>query len=103
MDDRTRAVLADLENWTGKACVACGKTLCGHAVLFSIVSGYKTSPRCYLCLAEHMGSNSASLRDRVRDFLMMKECYTAGWNHANRTEGFGDSREPGCIWPGEED
>lgn len=97
-DPRTIRALADAAKLTGAACQQCGTTLCGHAAVFALVLGYKSSPRCLRCCAAHMAEDIAGLRERTLEYVRRHDCFDAAWRRAGEVEGVADPVRPACLW-----
>jgi len=97
-DARARAVIAELDRASGVACTSCGKILCGHDAMVSLVCGYKAAPRCLVCVAADMRLAALELRDRTWRYVHGRDCFLQGWREANRREGFSKDTRPPCLW-----
>ncbi|MEZ6194432.1 MAG: sulfurtransferase TusA family protein [Planctomycetota bacterium] len=95
---RVERVLTLLRDRSGGACDGCEATLCGHAVLFSLVLGHEDAPRCLSCLAEEAGREPRALRDDLALHLRSRECLVQGWRFANLAEGVPPEGLPRCHW-----
>lgn len=88
---RVEVVLAALAAATGTQCHCCGRAVCAHDVLASLVLGFQSEPRCDSCLSKETGRDAAVLRDELTAFALSKECLTIGWRWAAR-------RDAHCEW-----
>jgi tRNA 2-thiouridine synthesizing protein A len=99
VDDQTvpTALLQELERLTGNACVGCGRPVCGHEALFSIVLGFKNAPRCLTCLASGLQSQPEELRDQLAEFMQLRDCYRQAWKTACEREASTHARQACCL------
>lgn len=88
MTDTTRAemLIADIERLADARC-ACAAPLCGHALLFSFLLGYKSEPRCVVCLAKELGRDVDSLSAHLVDWVRHRDCHRAAWDWTSAREG----------------
>jgi hypothetical protein len=84
-----RAVLLAVEGLRGSRCRDCGTGLCGHELLFVIVTGFQGDPRCPKCLAAELVSPEELLDARVREFIDHRDSMREAWQEVSRLE-------PGC-------
>lgn len=94
---RLERVLLKLRDQTGTPCARCASTLCGHAVVFGIVSGYEDAPLCLPCLAGATARDAELLRDEMMLFVHSKPCLTQGWRLASLREGQRPDGIPPCL------
>jgi tRNA 2-thiouridine synthesizing protein A len=97
--ERNRALLASVQQLHGRACAGCGRSLCGHDAVMSIVLGYRTSARCASCLGSELSEDATSLAERSLQWVQRRECFLRGWQWASAQEGHGDALRPPCLWP----
>jgi hypothetical protein len=95
----TEALLYDLKKIRKHNCTGCGKIICGHEALMSLVLGFKNAPRCWSCLAVTLRHGKEALRDRMASLIASRTCYNEGWVWANQEEGIGPRELPRCLWP----
>jgi len=96
-DAQELALIADLDRMAGAACIACGRPLCGHIVLFSVALGFRNAPRCRSCLAAGLRRSAAELAGQLVDYIQRKDCYRRAWDIASDREGVPRSPTPTCI------
>ena len=91
MNDAIRAetLIADIGRLSGARC-PCSATLCGHALLFSFLLGFKSQPRCAPCLANAMGRPAPDFASHLIDTIRHRACYNAAWLWAS-------ARERACL------
>ena len=92
-------IVRELSVLEGAACPGCGRALCGHHALVSLVMGFKNAPRCVECLAAALDHPFEKFRDQVLELVQHRECYRSGWEWAGRREGVRPPRRPPCLWP----
>lgn len=80
-------------------CADCGRTLCGHEILFSIALGSADAPRCVRCLATTLQRDPRELSEHLREHFLRRECYGIAWRLENVRERFDADSRPGCLWP----
>lgn len=97
---RTAArLIADLERVRGASCAGCGRVVCGHAALMSIVMGFMDAPRCLPCLAGALDRQPGEFRDHLYTYLQRQDCHRTAWEWANTAEGFAQTSLPACLFP----
>lgn len=91
IDDAAReaAVVSAVEAAHGerRGCARCDGPLPLREVVVSHAMGFNREPICVACLAEGMGLELAALRAQVRDVILRRSCWRAGWARACRLEG----------------
>ena len=97
--DEVEALLCSLEGIRARRCIGCGRSVCAHESLMSLVMGFKDAPRCLECLADDLNQKKEELRDHLVGLITRRLCYNEGWVWANREEGFAPGTLPGCLWP----
>jgi tRNA 2-thiouridine synthesizing protein A len=97
--DEVEALLCSLKSIRACQCVGCGKSVCAHESLMSLVMGFKDAPRCLQCLSADLAQKKEELRDHLVGLITKRLCYNEGWVWANREEGFAANDLPGCLWP----
>ena len=93
---RTEDVTSFVASSAGTLCRSCGRAICGHEALLSLVLGFKGAPRCLDCLASDSGRQPDELRLHVRAFARARDCLAAGWTWADREEAAGPRFGPAC-------
>lgn len=101
-DERTNALLSELERMGLATCPTCSSRICGHEYVICAVMGFKDAPLCLGCLAKGLGRNRGELRDALLEYVQDHPCFRAGWRHAGLREGCGDAIRPTCLWPADE-
>lgn len=96
---RTKAIVRGAERMRGASCRVCSRPICGHEAVAGIALGYGNAPHCLGCLAQGLGRDREAVRDSLRDYVLERECYKAGWLSASEREGFGYALTPACLWP----
>ncbi len=99
MDEKTGALLAELDRLERAVCRGCSKRICGHEAVMSLALGYKSSPRCAPCLASDMGRKLDELREQVYEYVQFRDCFKTGWERAGAREGAAPGARPACLWP----
>lgn len=97
--ERTRELLATLQQLTGVACAACGGRLCGHEAVLSVVLGYRNRPHCAGCLGAALAEPSPAMCERALQWVLRRECFLRGWLWASAVEGFPQETRPPCLFP----
>lgn len=97
---RPEILIADLGRLAAIACSQCAARLCGHDSLFSVILGFKNAPQCLACLSTGLDREAAELRDQLWTHIQKRECWRAGWEWANRREGYPAAALPGCRGSG---
>lgn len=85
----------------GMACRVCGRTVCGHEVLFDVAMGL-SEPQCLACLARAMETTDLQLRDQLLAHFRRRACYGTVWRQESQREGFAADKLPRCLWAGAE-
>jgi len=85
--DRTVALLAWLDAAGETACAACPAPVTRHEMVICHALGYKSAPRCSDCLAADLGRPKGPLLAHVRDYILHRPCYRAGWEWADARGG----------------
>jgi tRNA 2-thiouridine synthesizing protein A len=96
----TDALLQDLDRMESRPCAGCGRSLCGHHHVASVILGFKDAPRCLPCFAEALGQDVDVLRARLLDYVDGKDCFRQGWIRASGKEGVADPLRPSCFGSG---
>ena len=89
---RADEVVEKVAGITATPCRVCGRSLCEHEALISVVMGFSVSPRCLPCMAAPLAVTGAELLDDVYAHVLRRDCYLAGWRWADEHE------PPGCGW-----
>src|SRR5436190_3727741 len=97
--ERNRALLASVQELHGRSCAGCGRSLCGHDAVMSIVLGYRNAARCASCLGSELGEDAAVLAERCLQWVQRRECFLRGWQWASAQEGHDGALRPPCLWP----
>ena len=66
--------------------------------MLSVVTGFKTTPHCAVCLARGLDKPLAGFLSDAFDYIRRQPCYRSGWEWASRKERQPFER-PACIWP----
>lgn len=82
-----------------KSCGECGRSICGHEILFSIALGMSDSPLCVCCLAASVNRDPRDLSEHLREHFLHRECYGIAWRLENVRERFDADARPACLWP----
>ena len=98
--ERNRALLASVQELRGRACAGCGRSLCGHAAVLSIVLGYRNQARCGDCLAAELREQPPALAERCLQWVQRRECFLRGWLWASEEERQADAIRPACLFAG---
>jgi tRNA 2-thiouridine synthesizing protein A len=93
---RAETVVAAVDEASGTACRACGRELCGHDVVFSIVSGFADALRCVGCLAGAQDEDALEFATRAWRYIRRTDCFLAGWEAADRRETRPIASPPPC-------
>lgn len=99
---RAEDVIATVSSQTGLSCHSCGRRICGHEAVMSLVLGFKDAPRCLACLALDAQRESEELRQHVRGFVKARDCLAAGWRWADEEEASRVEMKTACCPPLEE-
>lgn len=83
---RIARVITTLQRHQDARCAGCGRPLCGHEGLMSMVLGYEDGPMCLSCLARAVGRERDILAEEIRGYVLGKECLRAGWAWVNIRE-----------------
>lgn len=67
-------IVAQLQHWTSKPCLACNSSLLAEDVLYSNALGFKTCPKCLSCLAKGMERNQADLKATLLQHIRRRPC-----------------------------
>jgi tRNA 2-thiouridine synthesizing protein A len=96
---RRAELIGDLERLGQLECMSCQRSLCSHAYVICVASGFKTTPRCVSCIADgYDRPHNEFLADAFR-YVRRHPCYWSGWQWANQHEGHKQTLEhPACIW-----
>jgi tRNA 2-thiouridine synthesizing protein A len=82
----------------GSRCAICGRSMCGHELLFTVASGSDRT-QCLPCLAASVAARSDELRDHFHAHFRQRACYGEVWRQESQREGFAADSLPGCLWP----
>ncbi len=80
--DRTVALLAWLAAAGERACAACPAAVSPRELVICHALGYRNAPRCADCLAADLGRERGALLAHVREYILHRACYRAGWEWA---------------------
>ncbi|HEX7897555.1 MAG TPA: sulfurtransferase TusA family protein [Planctomycetota bacterium] len=86
----TDTLLQDLERMERLPCAGCGRSLCGHQRVASVVLGFKDAPRCLPCFSAALAQPLDVLRARLLDYVEGKDCFRTAWARADAREGRAD-------------
>jgi tRNA 2-thiouridine synthesizing protein A len=99
-------LLLRVDQMRGRRCGVCGAELCGHALLFDVVAGFRDAPTCPGCIARAFGQPEQFVTGRVRDYISHRDCTRAAWDEITRGEkscelarGAGAAVEPALPLP----
>lgn len=84
---RTEEILAELERLDAPSCADCATGLCGHAWVINVAMGFRNEPRCVPCLAAALDREAGEFLADVKEYLMARACYRAGWEWASAHGG----------------
>ncbi len=96
--ERTAELKASVRAVAQRPCQLCGRQLCGHAALLSILLGSRHAPRCSACAAVELGEPEPDLCERSLQWIRRRECFLAAWHAASAAEGFGAADRPSCLF-----
>ena len=98
-EQRRVELIGDLERLGQLQCVTCKRSLCSHAYVICVASGFKTTPRCVSCIAKGYGRLPGEFLGDAFQYIRRHPCYWSGWQWANQHEGHEQTLEhPACIW-----
>ncbi len=80
---RAETLITDIRRLAVARC-PCSASLCGHALLFSFLLGFKDQPRCPACLSKALGRPDIS--PQLIDTVLHRACYRAAWEWTTREE-----------------
>jgi len=97
-DERTEALMDDVQRIRGSVCKACSIVLCGHQAVISIVMGFKNEPHCIFCLAKNLGNPLDGFRERLFQYIKRHDCFLNGWMVSSDVEKSINKERPECLW-----
>ena len=97
-EQRTAEILTELEQLHAPTCFRCSRSICFHEYVLSVVTGFKTTPHCTVCLASGLGRSPADFLRDAYNYIRRQTCYRSGWQWASRQENQ-PIEQPSCIWP----
>ena len=97
-EQRTAAILTELEQLRAPTCFRCSRSICFHEYVLSVVTGFKTTPHCTACLANGLERSPADFLRDAYAYIRRQTCYRSGWQWASQQENQ-PTEQPGCIWP----
>jgi tRNA 2-thiouridine synthesizing protein A len=96
-DQRTAALLEELEELAPRSCPDCSRELCSHEYVMNVAMGFKNAPRCVDCLSTVAGREREDFLEQISAHIQRRTCYNAGWRWASEREGFNGSGRPPCL------
>ena len=95
--EQESALLLEVERLTGTACACCGRRLCGHHVVLSMVLGLKTTPYCLSCSARQLERDTIEMREQLTRYVLHRDCYRRAWENVVTCSASKSSFSPTCL------